>query len=63
VNLNVVRDEHANIFATSTSRPFELAAMRCCAVSAPYKGIEKWFEVGKEILVANSAKECLEMRP
>jgi spore maturation protein CgeB len=61
VNLNVVREEHAKIFATSTSRPFELAAMKCCIVSAPYNGIEKWFEVGKEILVANSMKECLEI--
>ena len=61
VNLNVVREEHAKTFATSTSRPFELAAMKCCIVSAPYNGIEKWFEVGKEILVANSPKECLEI--
>ena len=61
VNLNVVRDLHAKVFATSTSRPFELAAMQCCIVSAPYKGLEKWFELGKEILVADTSKECVEI--
>jgi spore maturation protein CgeB len=61
VNLNVVRELHANHFATSTSRPFELAALGCCIVSAPYAGLEKWFEIGKEVLVANSSKECVEI--
>ena len=61
VNLNVVRDLHARVFATSTSRPFELAAMQCCIVSAPYKGLENWFELGKEIFVANNSKECIEI--
>lgn len=61
VNLNVVRDLHAKVFATSTSRPFELAAMQCCIVSAPYKGLENWFELGKEVLIANNSKECVEI--
>jgi spore maturation protein CgeB len=61
VNLNIVRDLHAEVFATSTSRPFELAAMQCCIVSAPYKGLENWFDVDKEILVAKSSKECIEI--
>lgn len=61
VNLNVVRDLHADIFATSTSRPFELAAMQCCIVSAPYKGLENWFDIDKEILVAKSSKDCIEI--
>jgi glycosyltransferase involved in cell wall biosynthesis len=61
VNLNVVRNLHAEVYATSTSRPFELAAMRCCIVSAPYKGLENWFELDKEILVTKSSKECIEI--
>ena len=61
VNLNVVRDSHAIVMATSTSRPFELGSMQCCIVSAPYDGLEKWFEIGKEILVANNSKECIEI--
>jgi spore maturation protein CgeB len=61
INLNVARDEHAKVFATSSSRPFELAAMQCCIVSAPYNGIEKWFDTKREILIANSSKECIEL--
>jgi len=61
VNLNVTRDLHASVFATSTSRPFELAAMQCCIVSSPYKGLEKWFDIGKEIMIAYSAKEFIEL--
>lgn len=61
INLNVVREFHANIYATSTSRPFELAAMKCCIVSSPYNGLEKWFDTGNEILIANSSKEAMEI--
>jgi spore maturation protein CgeB len=61
INLNVARDEHAKVFATSSSRPFELAAMQCCIVSAPYNGMEKWFDTKSEILIANSSKECIEL--
>ena len=35
--------------------------MKSCIVSAPYQGIEKWFDVGKEILIGNSSKECIEI--
>jgi spore maturation protein CgeB len=35
--------------------------MQCCIVSAPYKGLEKWFDTNKEILVAKSSKECIEI--
>jgi spore maturation protein CgeB len=61
VNLNITRQLSANVFATSTSRPFELAAMQCCIVSCPHKGLEKWFEIGQEIMVAYSAKEFIEL--
>jgi spore maturation protein CgeB len=61
INLNVVRDEHAKVFATSTSRPFELAAMQCCIVSAPYNGMEKWFDTKREVLISNSSRDCIEL--
>jgi glycosyltransferase involved in cell wall biosynthesis len=61
INLNVVHELHAETFATSTARPFELAALGCCIVSSPYKGIEKWFEPNKEIFVANSSKEAIDL--
>jgi spore maturation protein CgeB len=61
INLNVVRELHASVYATSTSRPFELAAMNCCIVSSPYLGIERWFDIGKEIIVANSPNDAVEI--
>jgi spore maturation protein CgeB len=61
VNLNIVRDLHAQVLSTSTSRPFELAAMHCCIVSAPYKGLENWFDTRKEIIIATSSSECIEI--
>lgn len=60
INLNVVHQLHADTFATSTARPFELAAMKCCIVSSPYNGIEKWFEPKKEVFVVNDSQEAIE---
>jgi len=60
INLNITRERHASTY-TSTSRPFELAAMGCCIVSSPYKGLDKWFRIGAEIFVANSSNEAIEL--
>lgn len=60
INLNITRWSHTNIYASSTSRPFELAAFGACIVSQPYNGIEKWFEIGKEMFVVHSAEEAIE---
>lgn len=60
INLNITRWSHTNVYASSTSRPFELAAYGACIVSQPYNGIEEWFEVGKEIFVVNSEEEAIE---
>ncbi|MCP4638946.1 MAG: hypothetical protein GY851_00860, partial [bacterium] len=30
INLNIARDAHASVFASSSMRPFELAALGCC---------------------------------
>jgi spore maturation protein CgeB len=59
INLNITRWSHANIYASSTSRPFELAAFGSCIVSQPYKGIEEWFEIGREIVTVNSAEDAV----
>lgn len=61
INLSIVRENHAKTYGTSVSRPFELAAMESCIVSSPHDGIEKWFEVGKEVLVVNNLLEALEV--
>ncbi len=60
INLNITRWSHTSIYASSTSRPFELAAFGACIVSQPYNGIEKWFEVGKELIVVNNENEAIE---
>ncbi|MFQ5977062.1 MAG: glycosyltransferase [Candidatus Heimdallarchaeota archaeon] len=61
INLNVSRSSHAKVRATSASRPFELAAMKCCIVSNPHNGLEKWFEDKKEIIVVKNAEEMPEI--
>jgi spore maturation protein CgeB len=60
INLCITRQAHASVFASSSSRPFELASMGCCIVANPYLGIETWFEPGKEIFVVQSGEEALD---
>ena len=61
INLNITRKAHASVYASSTSRPFELAALGCCIVSNPYEGIEEWFEPQKELFVVHDAQEATEL--
>ncbi len=60
INLCITRGAHAGVYASSSSRPFELAAMGACIVANPYEGIEEWFEPGKELMVVHSADEAIE---
>jgi hypothetical protein len=60
INLCITRAAHAGVFASSSSRPFELASMGCCIVANPYLGVETWFEPGKEIFVVASGEEALD---
>jgi spore maturation protein CgeB len=46
------------VFASSTCRPFELAACGAAIVSNPHEGIERWFEPGSEVRVVSSAEEA-----
>jgi spore maturation protein CgeB len=55
INLNITRRSHATVFASSTSRPFELAASGAAIVSNPVEGMEQWFEPGRELIVVSSA--------
>jgi hypothetical protein len=59
VNLNITRSSHASVFASSTSRPFELAASGAAIVSNPCEGMERWFEPGNELLVVSDAHEAV----
>lgn len=58
LNLVITRAAHASVYASSTSRPFELAAMGAAMVASPYLGIEAWFEPGKEVVVIQSPEEA-----
>jgi glycosyltransferase involved in cell wall biosynthesis len=60
INLCIVRGAHASAYASSSSRPFELASMGCCVVSNPYAGLDEWFEPKTEMLTINSAEEAIE---
>src|SRR5436190_15246195 len=60
INLNITRRAHASVPASSTCRPFELAASGAAIVSSPHEGIERWFEPGSELLVASDADEATE---
>jgi glycosyltransferase involved in cell wall biosynthesis len=59
VNLNITRHSHASVFASSSCRPFELAACGAAIVSNPCAGMERWFEPGRELIVVNDADESL----
>jgi spore maturation protein CgeB len=59
INLNVTRRAHASVYASSTSRPFELAMAGATIVSNPHEGIERWFEPGRELLVVDDADQAV----
>jgi spore maturation protein CgeB len=58
INLCITRRSHASVYASSSCRPFELAAAGAAIVANPYDGIERWFEPGRELLVVETADEA-----
>jgi spore maturation protein CgeB len=60
VNVVVTRQPHATTYASSTARPFELAALGCAIVSNPYLGVEEWFEPDREILIVQDEAEAVD---
>jgi hypothetical protein len=58
VNLCITRRSHASVYASSSCRPFELAASGAAIVSNPYEGVERWFEPGSELIVVDDAAEA-----
>ena len=59
MNLCITRRSHASVHASSSCRPFELAAAGAAIVSNPYDGIDRWFEPGSELLVVNDEAEAV----
>lgn len=60
LNLCITRGAHASVYASSSSRPFELAALGACIIANPYMGLDAWFETEKEIVLVSSAEEAIE---
>jgi glycosyltransferase involved in cell wall biosynthesis len=60
LNLVITRAPHANVYGSSSMRPFELAMLGACMICSPYLGIEQWFEPGKELILVNSAEEAID---
>jgi len=59
INLCITRRSHATVYASSSCRPFELAASGAAIVANPYNGIERWFEPGSELLVVHDAADAI----
>ena len=59
VNLNITRRAHAEVYASSTCRLFELAACGAAIVSNPLNGIERWFDPDRDLRVVNDADEAV----
>ena len=57
--LCLTRRSHAPVYASSSCRPFELAAAGAAIVANPYEGIERWFEPGSELLIVHDAEEAI----
>jgi spore maturation protein CgeB len=60
INLNIARETHANAYASSTLRPFELTAMARCMVTSPYQGMETWFDEPDHFVTVRNADEAIE---
>lgn len=60
INLVIVRQPHASVYASSILRPFEIAMMGACMVSNPWLGVEEWFEPDKEIIIVHSTEEAVD---
>jgi len=59
INLNITRRSHATVYASSTCRLFELSAVGAAVVSNPVEGIDRWYEPGRELLVADNSDDAL----
>lgn len=59
--LNLNRDSMAQVGFSPPTRVFEAAGAGVCLITDAWVGIEKFFEPGKEILIANSAEDIVRL--
>lgn len=57
--LNVNRDSMAHVGFSPPTRVFEAAGSGACLITDSWTGVETFFEVGSEILVASSAEDIV----
>jgi len=58
INLNITREAHASVYASATTRLFELAAMGRCIVSNPAEGVGEWFDEGEHLVTINDPHDA-----
>jgi spore maturation protein CgeB len=59
--LNLNRESMANVGFSPPTRVFEAAGAGACLITDAWAGVETFFEPGKEILVASSAQEIVDL--
>ena len=59
IALNINRDSMADVGFSPPTRVFEAAGAGACLITDKWRGIEQFFEPGREILVAESAEEIV----
>jgi spore maturation protein CgeB len=57
--LNINRDSMADVGFSPPTRVFEAAGAASCLITDKWRGIERFFEPGREILVAESAEDIV----
>jgi spore maturation protein CgeB len=61
INLNILRDDAVNDYLAINSRFFEILGSGSFQISSEIKGIHELFEINKEIVIARSPEEMLEL--
>jgi len=61
ININILRDDVENDYLTINSRFFEILGSGSFMISSEIKGIHELFEINKEIVIARSREEMLEL--
>jgi spore maturation protein CgeB len=59
--LNINRESMADVGFSPPTRVFEAAGAGACLITDKWRGIEQFFEPGREILVAENAEEIVEL--
>jgi spore maturation protein CgeB len=59
--LNINRDSMADVGFSPPTRVFEAAGAGACLITDKWRGIEQFFEPGREILIAENAEDIVRL--